>query len=395
MRYFSIGLLTLFLLSCNSSDNKDDNNRLDTTTVSKDQLGNELLIVDTHIDLPYRLSFESGPVDVTKDLSKGHFDYVKARKGGLNVAFMSIYTPPSTAGKNGFILANDLIDLVDSLGNKFPDKFKVVNSPEQIEDNFKKDIIYLPLGMENGSPINNNLENLDHFYERGIRYITLCHFKSNEICDSSTDTDQPNNGLSDFGIQVVKRMNELGIMVDVSHVSDKTISDVLKISTDPIIASHSGCRALTPSFPRNLPDSLIMRIKDNGGVVMINFGSIFLNKEASSNFMKIFNELEERNIEAGSKEAQQLMAELIKKYPVKSKVSDILDHIDHVVEIAGIDYVGFGSDFDGVTSLPDNINSVADYSLILEGLKERGYSNEEISKIAGGNLMRVWKQVSN
>ncbi|NMM50261.1 dipeptidase [Marinigracilibium pacificum] len=393
MKNFFLSIILLLFFGCNPSSKENS----DTSEVKIDKPGvsaHDFLIVDTHIDLPYRLAFESGPVDITKDLPLGHFDYVKAKNGGLDVAFMSIYTPPSEEGIKGFNTANQLIDIVDSISVNYPEYFDKVVSPEEVLSNRESGIISLPLGLENGSPINNDLSNLDHFYNRGIRYITLCHFKSNEICDSSTDIDQPHGGLSNFGFKVVEKMNDLGIMIDVSHVSDETISDVLKASKAPIIASHSGCRSLTPSFPRNLPDSLLVGIRKNGGVIMVNFGSIFLNDISSSNFMKIYDIIEDEGLEVGSDEAELLMTKLLNQYPVESSLSDILDHIDHVVKIAGIDHVGFGSDFDGVSNLPKEIQSVADYPLIIEGLQNRGYTNDEINKICGKNFMRVWNAVS-
>ncbi|QCK14128.1 dipeptidase [Mangrovivirga cuniculi] len=381
--------------SCKPGSSEEKQTNSSDIEFSADKFAKDILIIDTHIDLPYRISNESKEIDVSKDFNTGHFDYPKAINGGLNVAFMSIYTPPSLDGNEAFQAANSLINLVDSISEKFPGKFQLIYGPDDIVNKFDNEIIYLPLGMENGSPINNDLENLVHFYNKGIRYITLCHFKSNEICDSSTDDIQPHGGLSEFGYNVVKKMNQLGILVDVSHVSDETVEDVLEITKDPVIASHSGCRQLTPGFPRNLPDHLIKRIGENDGVIMVNFGSMFLNSSSASNANKMLSILNERSVEVGSDEGNKLMKELEKELPIQSSVDDIVDHIDHIVKIAGIDHVGFGSDFDGVSYLPEEVKNVSDYPVIIEALKTRGYSNTDIEKICGKNFLRVWEKVAN
>ncbi|MGB0496141.1 MAG: dipeptidase [Kangiellaceae bacterium] len=364
------------------------------------ELSKKFLITDTHIDVPYRL--EDKYEDVSHATDGGDFDYPRAVSGGLDAPFMSIYIPAELQKKGGSKeLADKLIDMIEDIVNKSPDKYALAYSTKQLENNFSKGIISLPLGMENGSPIEGKLENLQHFYERGIRYITLTHSKANHISDSSYDDNRPAKGLTDFGKNLVTEMNNIGIMIDVSHISDDAFFQVMEISKTPVIASHSSARHFTPGFERNMSDEMIKLMAKNGGVIQINFGSTFISqksienynafKTARSAFMKI----------NGVEESSQEVKDFTKKYRAKipfeyASTSDVLDHFDHVVKLTSIDHVGIGSDYDGVgDSLPTGLKDVSTYPNLIQGLLDRGYSESDIEKVLSGNLLRVWKQVEN
>jgi membrane dipeptidase len=361
-----------------------------------DQLAQEILIVDTHIDVPYRLHEKME--DISQRTEEGHFDHPRALAGGLNAAFMSIYVPASKEDDGAREHADLLIDMVEELETDWPDKFAVARSPAEVREQFDRGVISLPLGMENGAPIEGDLTNLKYFYDRGIRYITLTHSENNHICDSSYADDRKWNGLSEFGREVVGEMNRLGIMIDVSHVSDEAFYQVMELSKAPVIASHSSCRAFTPEWERNMDDDMIRRLAEGGGVIQINFGSAFLLDEArreSSEFWSKYGEFLESN---GLEHADERAREFREEYwgdreRVTGDISDVVAHIDHVVELVGVDHVGFGSDFDGVSTLPEQLEDVSHFPDLIAALLEKGYSDDDIRKIAGENLMRVWSEV--
>lgn len=361
-------------------------------------LAQELLIVDTHMDAPYRL-LESRE-DLSRRTSRGQFDYERAREGGLDLPFMAIYTSSSLEGTGkAKPKAEQLIAVVETLATSHPEKFVIVSSVADVERERPSGRVMLALGMENGSPLEGSLENLRAFYRRGIRYLGLAHAKSNHLSDASYDKNRRWKGLSPFGKSVVKEMNLLGMMVDLSHLTDSAAVQVLAISTAPVIASHSSCRHFTPGFERNLSDELIRAVAAKGGVVQINFGSEFLTDAARSYDARKKRAVEEHARRMGwgkgSKEAREYAAEYVREHPFPfATVSDVVDHIDHVIVIAGDDHVGLGSDFDGVgDSLPIGLKDVSMYPSVIEEMLGRGYSRERIARICGGNLMRVWAAV--
>ncbi|MEM1137659.1 MAG: dipeptidase [Bacteroidota bacterium] len=376
----------------------------DPTLEEATALAKKYIITDGHVDLPFRLvvqmfRFKKIMEDVSQK-TDGNFDYVKAKEGGLDAPFMSIYIP-SARQKDGTakVLADSLIDIVENITKEHPDKFALAKKPEDIKANFEKGLISLPMGMENGAPIMEDLANVAYFYKRGIRYITLTHSTDNQICDSSYDSTYTWNGLSPFGEKVVKEMNKVGIMVDVSHISDSTFYDVMKITKAPVIASHSSSREFTPGFQRNMNDEMIKVLAQNGGVIQINFGSTFidgaLQEKSKANRAKVRAYMEENNLAFGDSAMMAYAKQVNQENPPYSDVQKVADHIDHVVKLVGIDHVGFGSDFDGVgDTLPEGLKDVAEYpNLILELLK-RGYSEEDIEKICYKNVFRVWSAVS-
>jgi membrane dipeptidase len=392
-------LVSLLLLSCND-DEEDENKRLDNQLKTKaKELASKILIIDTHIDVPYRL--EENWEDISEITEKGHFDYPRAKSGGLNAAFMSIYIPSTYEGTGGGKeLADRLISMIGEIAEKNPDKFNIALSTEDVKKNFDNGIISFPLGMENGTPIEGEIKNVQYFYDKGIRYITLAHSKSNHLSDSSYDEKRQWNGLSKFGESVVKEMNRLGIIVDVSHLSDSSFYDVLKVSAAPVIASHSSCRYFTDGWERNMNDEMISKLAEYGGVIMINFGSSFIDNEFRLNREGWKKQLEEwkgtHHLEVNDSRTQEYIKQYFKESKQKKVyVSQVVDHIDHVVNLVGIDYVGFGSDFDGVSDVPIGLEDVSKYPNIIYELLKRNYSKEEIEKICSGNLLRVWKEVED
>lgn len=369
-----------------------------------DELAQKYIITDGHVDLPYRLKIQNFRLEkefigIPVETSEGDFDYVRAKKGGLDVPFMSIYIPASyqtTGGAKEF--ADSLIDMVSGIAKAHPDKFAVIKTPQEAEANFKKGIISLPMGMENGAPIGDDLKNVAYFRQRGISYVTLTHSKDNLICDSSYDTTHTWNGLSPFGKTVVREMNRTGIMVDISHVSDSTFWQVMNLTNAPCIASHSSVRHFTPGFERNMNDDMIKRLAENGGVIQINFGSSFLDSkiqkhedEMRAKLMKIF---QEKGVSFRDEAAKPILEQFRKDNPtLYSDVEMVANHIDRVVQLAGIDHVGLGSDFDGVgDSLPTGLKDVSQYPNLIYTLLKRGYSEESIAKICYKNVFRVWNK---
>ncbi len=384
MRYI---FLTMFLFSCY-------NNMRDKAK----KLSKELIIADGHIDLPYRLHEEGLIYEENIDLNHNtnrNFDIPKARKGGLNSPFMSIYIPSEKTYSEGFELANSLIDLVENIVESNKDHFQLALTPEDVINNFNNNKISLPMGMENGSPIGENINNLKFFFDRGIRYVTLTHAKNNQICDSSYDTERKWNGLSEFGKELIKEMNKIGMMIDVSHVSDKTFYDILNITEKPLIASHSSPRKFTPNFERNMSDDMIIELAKNNGVILINFGSSFVNNNSNMIFFEIDKLVESWRIENGYEVKDENVIKkrelLINQKNPFASIDDVLDAIDHVNNLVGQNHIGFGSDFDGLgNSLPSNLKDVSFYPKLIEGLLKRGYNKESIEKICYKNFFRVW-----
>ncbi|QPG06278.1 dipeptidase [Salinimonas marina] len=360
------------------------------------RLAQQNIIVDGHIDVPYRI--HDTWADVTQATADGDFDYPRAKQGGLNAPFMSIYVPASLDNSaESTQLAHRLIDSVEAIVYRAPDKFAIATSAAQVKQQFEKGLISLPMGMENGSPIQGDINNLKTFYERGIRYITLAHSQANHISDSSYDLRRKWKGLSPFGKKLIAEMNNIGMLIDISHVSDDAFYQVIELTEAPVIASHSSLRHFTPGFERNMSDEMLKKLGENGGIVMINFGSGFVTKEArkwrdglSKYTRKLVKEhgkdsAQVRNAETSYREQQP--------YPYSS-LSQVLDHIDYVVKLIGVEHVGIGSDYDGVgDTLPTGLKDVADFPNLVQGLLDRGYSEADITNILGRNFLRVWEEV--
>ena len=374
-----------------------------------DSLARAFIIVDGHVDVPYRLG--SFYEDISQETFGGDFDYPRAVAGRLDAPFISIYIPASYQETGGAAeKADSLIDLVNGFVERSPEKFAHARSPAEVRANFEAGLVSLPMGMENGAPIGKDLSLLEYFHDRGIRYITLTHSKVNQISDSSYDESRTHGGLSDFGREVVREMNRIGMIVDISHVSDEAFYDVMEIAEAPVLATHSSARHFTPGWERNMSDAMIRRVGENGGVVMINFGSTFLRagygSESDAIRERLVQEMDSmyarENPGQGTRWFEQqrtMQAESArwferqrKAHPIGS-VDDVVDHIDHVVALTGIDHVGLGSDFDGVFALPEGLQDVSMYPNLVAHLLKRGYGDEDIRKILGENALRVWSEV--
>jgi len=363
-----------------------------------------LIIVDGHIDLPHRLrkGMKDGKisVDVTVPTDEGDFDWPRAHAGGLDAPFMSIYVPAKYQKEGGAkAVADQLIDIVEGIAEQAPDKFVLAPTVADVRRAFAEGKIALPMGIENGAAIEGDLTNLKHFHDRGVRYITLTHSEDNDICDSSYAETHTHNGLSELGKQVVRVMNELGIMIDVSHISDDAFWQVMELSRTPVIASHSSCRHFTPGFERNIADDMIERVADGDGVVMINYGSTFVTAEARA-WSNAYWEArkgfaDEKGLAMEHPEVDAFAEKYKQEHPLPfASVTDVADHIEHVIEVAGIDHVGLGSDFDGVgDSLPRGLEDPSKLPNLLAELHRRGRTDVDLEKIAGENLLRVWAAI--
>ncbi len=393
-------LLLSTIFSCKTAD---------SASVSEmdeaDKIAHKYIITDGHVDLPYRLKVKNFRLEkeflgIPIESDSGDFDYKRSKEGGLDAPFMSIYLPSNLQKEPGAskLLADSLITMVEGIAAAHPAYFQVAHTPGDCEMAFKAGKVALPMGMENGSGIEDDLSNVEYFRNRGISYITLTHAKDNLICDSSYDTLDTWGGLSPFGKEVIAEMNRVGIMVDISHVSDNAFYQAIELSKSPVIASHSSVRKYTPDFERNMNDDMIRLLGKKNGVICINFGSTFLDGEIAektnaqrAELMKI---LQENDATYGTEKADQLIEEYRKSNPsLYSDVEMVANHIDRVVSLAGIDHVGLGSDFDGVgDSLPTGLKDVSQYPNLIRELLDRGYSEEDIAKICYKNVFRVWQQ---
>jgi membrane dipeptidase len=409
LRYLIFGI-TLFLGSATMAQQASIDYRklsdAERLQVAK-EIAQSTIVVDGHVDLPYRMkvggfTLKREVLDVSVRTPDGNFDYPRAKEGGLDAPFMSIYIPAANQAIRGAskALADTLIAMTERVAATFPDKFAMAYSPADVRSNFAKGLISLPMGMENGAGIEDDLANVAYFHRRGIRYITLTHGKDNLIGDASYDTTATYGGLSAFGEKVVAEMNRVGIMVDLSHVSDNTFRDALAITKVPVIASHSSVRKFTPGFERNMSDELIQGLSKNGGVMMINFGGAFLDSAYTAGTAQVrehvVNWLAENKLSRSDPRAQQYIEEYTAKFTPFPTVARVADHFDHVVQLVGIDYVGLGSDYDGVgDSLPTGLKDVSMFPNLFAELLRRGYSKEDLEKICYKNVFRVWQAVED
>ncbi|MDY3553291.1 dipeptidase [Gemmata sp. JC717] len=368
-----------------------------TVSVSEKALAihNEALLIDGHNDLPWELRETGEPgfknIDLTKPQKKFHTDIPRLKKGNVGAQFWSAYVPSSTA-KAGTAAKMTLeqIDVIHEMVRRYPDTFEMASGTEDIHRIRKAGKIASLIGIEGGHSIENSLSLLRNYYRLGVRYMTLTHSESLDWADSCSDAPKA-NGLSPFGVNVVLEMNRLGMLVDLSHVSPETMKAALKVTKAPVIFSHSSARAVA-DHPRNVPDDVLKLVKENRGVVMVNFYSGFLTPDGARAMQLMFEkgrELKKQfpNDDAKYREAYRAWSKQ-NDYPA-GDVRNIVDHIDHIVKVAGIDCAGIGSDFDGVPKLPTQMNDVSCYPLLTQIMLDRGYTKEQIHKVLGGNLMRV------
>ena len=393
MKYLFVIFLFLILQSCSESK----------ISLNADEIAQDSLILDSHIDVPYRLwsqHLEGLEIDDISGPTNGDFDFIRARKGGLNVPFFSIYLPASTEEDGtSHKMANDLIDMVEDIVTLYPEKFLLIKSVDDLSSLTNKNIVGIALGMENGAPIEGDLSRVEYYYDRGIRYITLTHSKTNHISDSSYDENIQWHGLSEFGKTLIEEMNKVGLMIDISHVNDEAFYQAIELSQVPVIASHSSLRHFTPGFERNVDDAMLNKLAEKGGVLQINFGSSFISQRPRDYMDLMNNFLELKFGQSREGVSEEVINEARKEFFSKNKypyatLDEVLDHFDRVVNLVGVDHVGIGSDYDGVgDTLPIGLKDVSSYPSLIEGFLERGYSREDIDKILGGNLIRVWKEV--
>lgn len=366
------------------------------------KLAQDAIIVDTHIDAPSMLLERWS--ELAGEVKDREFDYVKARQGGLDVAFMSVYTSPEQdASGTAWQTANTMIDAVEAMVQRHPEKFAILTSPKDAQRLLAGGRVLLPLGMENGAPLVDKLENVQFFFDRGVRYITLAHSAPNRIADSSYAAEKKWNGLSPFGKQVVAEMNRVGIMVDVSHLGDASAMEATRLSKVPVIASHSAFRHFTPGFERNISDEIAKAVAASGGVVQVPFGTMFISPESAADGQAYFRArqaFDDNNAALKAQGKPQEDGAAFEKAwaaahpPRVSTLKQVLDQIDYGVKLIGIDHIGLGSDFDGVGGeLATGLTSVADYPNLVVGLQARGYKDADIRKILGGNLLRTWAAI--
>jgi membrane dipeptidase len=355
------------------------------------------IVVDTHNDILSMMIDDNYDLGVSS-VGKYHTDIARMKQGGLTAEFFSVYIDRSFARDGGSARRTlDMIDYVFRAAERYPNDLMMAYSTADIRRAKKQNKIAALMGIEGGHAIEDSLMALRDFYRLGIRYMTLTHNNTNNWADSCCD-EAKHNGLSDFGKEVVREMNRIGMLVDVSHVSDKTMSDVLDVSTAPVIASHSSARALADRT-RNIPDDLLRRITKNGGVVMVNFYPGFIDKnvvaaskERDDRLKSQYDELR-ATYKDDSKRLSEEINKLLAANPLPATpLSVLMDHFDHIAKVAGIDHVGIGSDFDGVPNLPVGMEDISKLPAITYELLKRGYSEKDVKKVLGDNFMRAFAQ---
>jgi membrane dipeptidase len=354
----------------------------------------EAILIDGHNDLPwkYREKNDRGlsRIDITKPVPELHTDIPRLRKGGVGAQFWSAYVDADRAKDLTAVRSTlEQIDIILRMIKKYPDTFEQAFTADDIERIHKAGKIASLIGVEGGHSIDNSLGVLRIYYGLGVRYMTLTHSETLDWADSATD-DPKNHGLSPFGEQVVLEMNRLGMLVDISHVSAETMRHVLRITKAPVIASHSSAYAIA-QHPRNVPDDVLQEVHKNGGVIMVNFFPGFIHPEAARMTKDIFGI--GRRLRAqypDDKQFREAMEAWIKEHPMpRGNVHTVVDHIEHIIKVAGIDNVGLGSDFDGISLVPVQLEDVSCYPYITQELLNRGYKRNDILKILGGNLLRA------
>ncbi|OGF66425.1 MAG: hypothetical protein A2Y62_15905 [Candidatus Fischerbacteria bacterium RBG_13_37_8] len=355
------------------------------------------LVIDTHCDTPMIMMNEN--IDIGKRNDKGDFDLIRMKEGGVDAIFFAVFVSNDMDEKQPSKIALETIDEIYRQVGAYPELTEIAYSTQDIKKLHKTAKRAILIGMENGGPVEGSLPLLRIFYRLGVRYITLTHSNNNHISDSSTAKEPKWNGLSEFGKEVVKEMNDLGMIIDVSHISDKAFYDVIEQSRVPVIASHSCVRALC-DVPRNMSDDMIKALAKNGGVIQINFFSGFLDKEfydKSEEIRRKYKPEMEALKEKYKDDRKGYWAEAVKLWrkdaPPAPEIETLIDHIEFVIKLAGIDHVGLGSDFDGAGSFPTGLEDISGFPLITYHLLKRGYTESDIKKVLGENFMRIFEKV--
>lgn len=350
--------------------------------------------IDSHTDTMQRVLIDRA--DITQRSPVGHVDIPRLRQGGVNAPFFALYVPTYYKGSEAIRRTLDLRDAAQRLFDSHPEQIALALNAADVERITKSGRIAVILTIEGGHQISDDLAVLRMYYRLGVRSMTLTHFRHHNWADSSTDAPV-HNGLTDFGKEVVREMNRIGMIVDISHVSDKTFYDTISVSSKPVIASHSSCRAIS-DVPRNMTDDMIRALAKNGGVIGINFGEGFLNqKDAATLQADISRVAEEPNLtgKALDNYAEEQARKKQTEHPVTyATIDDAVAHIDHAVQIAGIDHVGIGSDFDGIMAPPTGLEDISKMPALAAALRKKGYSDPDIRKIFGGNTLRVLREVT-
>jgi membrane dipeptidase len=407
MTHFRFFLLSCLLLAASSAVSQSANPSDTPISAKARAIHDSALVIDTHADTPQRFLDEKFDLGSTDPNDVGHISLDKAKRGNLGAEFFSIWVDPETNQGHFAQHTFDLIDSVYEQAARHPDRMMMAFSTTDIERAHKEHKLAALMGIEGGHSIENDMHLLRDYYRLGVRYMTLSWSNTNEWADSSGDINdskvQHHNGLTDFGKQVVLEMNRMGMMVDISHVADKTFWDAIATTKAPVIASHSSARALT-NAPRNMTDDMLRAVAKNGGVVQVNFFSGFLDedyrkasaaqsKDQAAAIQKYIDSLRAEGKPVNYIEVNRLDREWMAKIP-RPPFKDLIDHIDHIAKVAGIDHVGLGSDFDGVSgATPQGMDSAADLPKITQALLDRGYTADDIKKILGGNILRVFRQV--
>ncbi len=391
-------VITLLVISCQGR--KDEN----TISAKAREIHKKVLTVDTHVDTPLALDHVNLRGGTAEGERSGKVDFPRMKEGGLDAIFFAVYVAQGPLDEEGYEQVREkAMTLFEKIHAVLEENSDLAEPATRSDDALRieklgKRAVYI--GIENGYAIGKDLSLVKTFYDLGARYITLCHSRNNDICDSSTDEEGPlHHGLSDFGRQVVEEMNRLGIMIDVSHISDESFFDAVEVSLTPVIATHSCTRVLC-DHPRNLSDEMLLKLKENNGVIQVTLVSSFVKQREDEEAMQqAYDMLRKKYGEPDTLSPDQRVlyrkerAEIREKYPREyATVADLVDHIDHVVELIGIDHVGIGSDFDGGGGLKD-CSDVSEMGNITLELVKRGYAEKEIAKIWGGNMMRVFRDV--
>jgi membrane dipeptidase len=390
----------IMLTACNTGSRKE------AQIEKRKQLHQELLTIDTHTDTPLRLVREGADLSVRNDARRGggKIDFPRMKEGGLDGIFFAAYVGQGPRDQEGNEQARqevmEIIDSIHAVIRRYPDIVQLALTADDLERINNNGRLAIFIGIENGYTVGNDISLVRKYYDLGARYITLCHTSNNDICDSSTDRDGPEHeGLSEFGKEVVKEMNRLGMIIDVSHISDDAFYDVVDLSQVPVIASHSGSRSIC-DHPRNLDDNMLLALAENGGVIQVCLvGEYVREMERDPRRDSARQAVVQKHGNYYELEEEARDAFLVDWYAVDSifppnlpSVSDYVDHIDHIVQIAGINHVGIGSDYDGGGGLADCFD-VSEMGNITYELLNRGYSAEEIQKIWSGNFLRVFREV--
>jgi membrane dipeptidase len=393
--FINLFLAAMFLYGCGNTEEK--------IVRQADKIHSTILTVDTHCDTPMEFTDPSFDLGVRHD--EGCVDFPKMVEGGLHAEFFAVFTGQGPRNDSTYNKVHqkalEIFKAIHVNIEKNSSMAGIAQTPDDAYRLMKEGRIAAFIGVENGYPIGKDISRVKQYYDLGARYITLAHTRNNDICDSSTDPDgAENDGLSTFGTEVVKEMNKLGMMIDISHISDKSFFDVLKVTNAPVLASHSSCRALCGS-PRNLSDDMLLALKENGGVIQICILGNYLktpdpNPELDAKLKDLKDKYGDYNVLSDSvkKIVHKEYRNILKTYEKPATVKDVVDHIDHVVQVIGIDYVGIGTDFDGGGGV-DGCQTASEMKNITIELLRRGYSKKDITKIWGGNIMRVLQKVED